>query len=147
MAEDPYKVIVTGVDEVKAGLSSVATKLQLAAVANVTEMALEVEAAAKLNFAGSHGKDEPHVTAGSTDFGPMPNVVTGNLRRSVQAEKPEQSGVFEWSTRVGPTAAYGRAVELGQHGHSGFPYFTPAVDSVRAKAFDIVTANLAAIIK
>jgi hypothetical protein len=83
-----------------------------------------IERKAKANFSGSHAKGQPHIG------GDEPNVVTGYLRRSIITTTPTRIGVASYSATVGPTAIYGRAVELGlprwTRGY-GYPYFTPAV--------------------
>lgn len=104
---------------------------------NVSDMAMRLIKLAQENFEGSHKKGEPHTG------GIRPNVVTGNLRRSIQAQggiKAVGPGVY--TTTVGPTAKYGRRVELGyKNMNRPFPYFGPASLKVRAEASSIAMEN------
>jgi hypothetical protein len=82
-----------------------------------------IEARAKRNFSGSHKAGAPHVG------GDKPNIVTGYLRRSIMSTPPVHLGIASYAATIGPTAVYGRAVELGlpRWKHGGYPYFEPAV--------------------
>lgn len=75
------------------------------------------------NFEGSHKRGQPHVG------GPKPNIVTGYLRRSVIMQPLVRTGPASYSTSVGPTAIYARAIELGlrQAPNVSYPYFRPGV--------------------
>jgi hypothetical protein len=76
------------------------------------------------NFQGSHAPGEPHVG------GSFPNVVTGNLRRSISADSVLRLGLADYSVNVAPRMDYGRRVEYGYNGSRGYPYFTPAVRTI-----------------
>lgn len=104
---------------------------------NVSDMAMRLIKLAQANFEGSHAKGEPHVG------GIKPNMVSGNLRRSIQAQGGvRQVGLGVYSTTVGPTAKYGRRVELGyKNMNRPFPYFGPASHKVRAEAEAIAMDN------
>ena len=78
------------------------------------------------NFAGFHAPGEPHVD----NSGNFPNVVTGQLRRSISMDSPYRLGVGSYATIVAPRMEYGRRVELGYNGSPGYPYFTPAYNKV-----------------
>jgi hypothetical protein len=77
--------------------------------------------------------------------GQPPKNRTGNLKRSITGEKARQ-GFASYSAIVGPTAIYGRAVELGgaptwrdgQH----FPYMKPALQKFQREAMAIVRKYL-----
>jgi hypothetical protein len=86
--------------------------------------ALMLISAAQRNFQGSHAPGEPHVG------GNFPNIVTGNLRRSISADSTERLRLADYSVTVAPRMDYGRRVEYGYNGSRGYPYFTPAVQTV-----------------
>lgn len=98
------------------------------------ELAALAESKAKGGFSGSHARGQPHVG------GPQPNVVTGNLRRSITRTAVQRTGPGDYLTRVYPSTVYARAVELGnpKTGSRAFPYFGPAMKVVRANANDIL---------
>jgi hypothetical protein len=48
--------------------------------------------------------------------GDWPNVVSGNLRRSVQVRNVVHLGVGRWSSETAPATVYGRRIELGFKG-------------------------------
>ena len=92
---------------------------------------------AKESFGPAHAKGTP-----KTVFD-KPQSITGNLRRSIRqtgsTTSPSQ-GV--WMARVGPTAIYGRRIELGFKGADSlgrvynqpkYPYFKPGVDKALTK--------------
>lgn len=126
---------VYGLAEVRAALEKVTREADAASRVIVVKGAAMAESAAKKNFDGSHAKGQPHVG------GDKPNVVTGNLRRSITHDPVVRIGVASYGTRVGPTVIYGRRVELGYQGGGGgrghqttrpFPYFGPAVAATAA---------------
>lgn len=91
---------------------------------------------AQANFEGSHKKGQPHVG------GTKPNVVTGNLRRSIIMQPIVRTGLASYSTSVGPTAIYSRAVELGlrQAPAIHYPFFQPGAQEA-AKEFPSIMAE------
>jgi len=102
----------------------------------VSEGLAVVERAAKSNFEGSHPPGFPHVG------GSKPNVVTGHLRRSIKANPVRRTSPVSWEGEVGPTAIYGRRIELGYPGGGSgpghqrtrpFPYLKPAADESHAR--------------
>ncbi len=125
------KVVIEGLPEFRAAVGELKTRIDAASRVIVVQSAALIEARAKRNFSGSHRRGEPHTG------GAQPNVVTGFLRRSITTDPVTRSGFGVWSTQVGPTAVYGRRIELG-HGGGGkgrgrqrtrpFPYLGPAVD-------------------
>lgn len=129
-----------GYNEVQAALDRLAVKVDLATRQIVAKAAAMVEKEAKSNFSGSHKRNESH------SGGSEPNVVTGDLRRSITATPVARTGVASYTAAVGPTAAYGRRVELGWNGSAGYPYFNPAVKTSRAKFGALAAATWAAIL-
>jgi hypothetical protein len=114
---------ILGVPELRAALDAVVERSTLHAREAVAEAAHLVEAQAKMNATGRPG----------------PNVQTGYLRRSIVVRGPTNEG-FWWSARIGPTAVYGRRVELGFTGtdslgrtydQKGYPYLGPAYRYIR----------------
>lgn len=79
---------------------------------------------AQANFSGAHARGKPHVG------GSKPNVVSGDLRRSIRPDPVVKRGDGDYATKVAPHMRYGRRVELGFKGSRKFPYFQPAVDKV-----------------
>ena len=129
-------VVVSGVREFNAGLTEMVHR-QSAATREATARLLHmIEAEAKKNLAtGSHRKGEPTTAAP----GEPPDLVTGNLRRSVRVTGPDLVGPTAWQGQTGPTAEYGRIQELG--GVTGAwdsvlparPYMQPAWEMVRPR--------------
>lgn len=114
-----------GIAEVEAAYTKVSIAADLAVKAALVKIAADVVKRAMGNFEGSHKKGERHVG------GSKPNIVTGNLRRSIFMTPPVRSGV-DWHITVAFGAMYGRAVELGKTpGSAKYPFFTPAVEASR----------------
>lgn len=125
---DGISIVWTGFEALEAKLTEIAQKADAISRDLVVKSAALVTAAAQKNFEGSHKRGSPH-TGGN-----KPNVVTGYLRRSITMTTPVRTGVSSYVAKVGPTAIYGRAVELGLHsGARAYPYFRPAVKSVTPK--------------
>lgn len=116
-----------GRPELDAALAVIVARAERTAKEIVMEGAALVERAAKQNFQGKHRPGQPHVG------GDRPNVVTGSLRRSIGHERVKLTPTRGYSTRVGPRMIYSRSVELGNPRTNSrpFPYFTPAVETVR----------------
>lgn len=142
-------VITKGLTETATAIKTIAVKLDAAAKVIVTQSAALIEAEAKKNFVGSHKKGAPHVG------GDRPNVVTGNLRRSITHDPVTRDGIGAWRTAVGPTAVYGRRVELGYtgggsgRGHQAtrpFPFLKPAVDGAEMQLTAIGLAGWARVL-
>jgi phage gpG-like protein len=91
-----------------------------------------IEAETKKNLAiGTHKRGEPTTSAPGTP----PDLVTGQLRRSIRVKGPRSIGPQTWEASVGPTAVYGRIQELGgdtgRHYASHLParpYLAPAFE-------------------
>ena len=65
---------------------------------------------ARRNFSGAHAPGFWH-TGGN-----QPNTVTGDLQASIRFLTPTiKEGPGKYSNRSGPTAIYGRVIELGAH--------------------------------
>lgn len=126
-----------GIKEVTRALEKSALAANTAAQANVNQAATYLIRAAQSNFEGAHKKGEPHVG------GAKPNIVTGNLRRSILAGGIRNVGPGTWANTVGPTAVYGRAVELGGRHSGSYPYFGPAVAQTRRELGRIASDNWA----
>ncbi|HEY3718368.1 MAG TPA: hypothetical protein VGL39_27915 [Jatrophihabitantaceae bacterium] len=127
---------VLGLKELTAALHKVSAEADLAARATVLDAAKLLETAAKHNFGGAHKKGEPHVPAFQNGH-PIPNVVTGTLRRSIRHDPLTRYGLGEWGTRVGPSTAYSRRVEL----EYGYAFFTPAAEGIASKLPEIGAAH------
>lgn len=108
-----------------AALDRIASAADAATKELVNVGSLTLTVAAKDNFIGSHRRGEPHVG------GNRPNIVSGNLRRSIRSDPITRFGMADYGTSVAPRMIYSRAVELGFHGSPGYPYFGPAVDKTR----------------
>lgn len=134
-----------GVSAVMDAFTKVSAQADATSRTIVTKAAALVEKTAKGNFQGAHRRGQPHV-------GPMqPNIVTGNLRRSITHTRVARSGPFTWSTEVGPTAIYGRRVELGgtfgNNTTRPFPYFGPAVDATQSQIAELAAAEWATFLR
>ena len=115
-----------GIKEVQRAFDKVSAEADEAAKYALRKVGADVVKKAMGNFEGSHAKGMAHVG------GDKPNIVTGNLRRSIYMESPKREG-GDWTIRVGFGAVYGMSVEFGNpRTHSrAFPFFTPAVDASR----------------
>ncbi len=92
--------------------------------------AASVERQAKKNAnTGTHPRGQGHIPG----TGPGPNVVTGNLRRSIFSRSKVGFG-NSYVAEVGASMVYARAVEMGvPEWKSGvkYPYLVPAVESLK----------------
>jgi len=126
-------VVLVGVPQFKVALDEL-----VAAAAEATKIAvikgghlIQAETQRKLTTS-SHAKG----TATPSQPGEPPSLVTGQLRRSIRVDHPNRGGDGIWSTRIGPTAVYGRIQELGGvtgRGHATTlpvrPYLAPALEA------------------
>lgn len=125
-----------GFQQAAGALTRLSAASDMAARASTDDASAYLIREAMANFEGAHRKGEPHVG------GKKPNVVTGNLRRSILADTIEKLRPGYYARDVGPTAIYARAVELGREGHSAaYPYFAPAVIQLRQYMPSLVTEN------
>lgn len=132
-----YEAFWTGLEDLQKAMVKAGAQVDAAAAANVKIGAMTLVRDAQANFQGSHKKGEPHVG------GDKPNIVTGNLRRSIMADSLRHAAMGSYTTSVGPTMKYGRRVELGLAPTGPYPYFGPAAAKLRAEMGAIATANWA----
>lgn len=131
-----------GLDAFHEAFARMGAGVDVAARRNVTEATAYLIREAQSNFEGSHKKGAPHVG------GAKPNVVTGNLRRSIVGSGVRHDLMGGYTNTVGPTAKYGRRVELGMPGMGGaYPYFGPAAKTIRGRMAGIAAANWAKFVK
>lgn len=128
-------IVWSGVEEFASALTRVGERASIASRSALVEIASELEKAAKQNASGRPG----------------PNVVTGTLRRSIKHDPVTPWGLGGWQTKVGPTAVYGRRIELGFSGADSlgrvykqppYPYFTPAFHAVVRRIPAIMAKHL-----
>lgn len=126
-------VILVGVPRFQAALDEL-----VAAAGEATKTAvikggylIQAETQKKLTTS-SHPRNTPT----PSQPGEPPSLVTGQLRRSIRIDHPNRGGDGIWSTRIGPTAVYGRIQELGGvTGRGGAttlparPYLAPALEA------------------
>ena len=122
-----------GEDQFYAALKSVMKDVDAASSTIVDQGSMMIVRAAQANFSGTHAKDEPHVG------GNKPNIVTGDLRRSIMADSVTRLSFANYSVTIAPRMVYGRRVELGfvgadslgrNYNTPGYPYFMPGVHAV-----------------
>jgi hypothetical protein len=116
--------------QVLAGLDLTEKKVNDAARFAIGMAAAAVERQAKKNAnTGTHKRGQGHIPG----TGPGPNVVTGNLRRSIYSQTKIGFGSL-YVAEVGASMVYARAVEMGlPTWKSGvkYPYMVPAVESLK----------------
>jgi hypothetical protein len=130
-----------GMEALQEAFVRAGAQVDTAAKANVADATLRLIKDARDNFEGSHAKGQPHVG------GSKPNVVTGDLRRSIMAAGMVHHGMASYSNQVAPTMRYGRRVELGLAPTGAYPYFGPAAAKLRSEMGAIAEANWAKHIK
>lgn len=113
-----------GMSAYDAAIERLSVKLDEAVRMVVVKTSMALVREAQSNFSGSHRRGEPHVG------GNQPNIVSGNLRRSIKATPVTRFGRGDYGATVAPTMIYGRRVELGFRGSRKYPYFGPAVQKV-----------------
>jgi len=124
---------VFGEKEFAIALDGLIVRASLASVRFVQEGALLIERQAKVNASGpKHKRGTP--TKASPGSGP--GIITGTLRRSIRTELGRVAGYAE--AKVGPTAIYGRAVELTYN----YPYLIPAAKFVQSVALPVLAARI-----
>lgn len=127
-------VELRGVSEFLAALDGMVAAADVAAREATGKGAHLIEAETKKNLSiGTHRRGEPTTSAPGTP----PDLVTGQLRRSIRVEGPTKTGPGAWESKTGPTAVYGRIQELGGvTGRGGAtalparPYLEPAVKAL-----------------
>lgn len=125
-----------GIAEFEAGLQRVARQADDASKLIVAKSAAVLIKEAQSDFSGtrkwvSGDRGGRHLDPPAHTGGDQPNVISGDLRRSIKAEPIVRLGLATYGTSVGPKVAYGRRVELGYLGSHGYPFFDPAVERAR----------------
>jgi len=119
-------IVITNLDDVLRAIGNVGSDVERGAKIGIGRAGLAVERQAKLNAnTGTHKKGQPR------SGGPGPNVVTGNLRRSINTSV--RYGFGTYIAIVGASMEYARAVEKGSpRWKSGvkYPYLEPAALSL-----------------
>lgn len=137
---------VEGLAEFNRAVNAMQRRIANAGRGIVSESLHVVERAAKGNFTGSHPPGFPHVG------GSKPNIVTGHLRRSIKTTPVRRTSPVSWEGEVGPTAVYGRRIELGYPGGGTgpghqrtrpFPYLKPAADDSHARLLAVAAKRWA----
>ena len=131
------RVIWMGIKEFNAALTGLQTRQLVASRTALRKSLSLVERETKdLLSISSHMPNEPTMSAP----GEPPELVTGDLRRSVKQSRIEQIGPTRFEGEVGPTIEYGRIQELG--GIAGYnaylpsrPYLEPAFHNVLPEIF------------
>lgn len=135
-------IVITNLDDVLKAIDGAATKIEQGAQIGIMRAGLEIERRAKKNFVGARKYkimtskkgnvylkiDPPRHTGGQ-----FPNVVTGNLRRSITTSFTR--GMGKYTATVGSSMIYARSVERGnkQNPAIKYPYLEPAaLDAVRS---------------
>lgn len=120
----------TNLPQVLAALGKTEADLNNAARFAIGMAAAEVERQAKKNAnTGTHPRGQGHIPG----TGPGPNVVTGNLRRSIYSQTKIGFG-NSYVAEVGASMVYARAVEMGlPEWKSGvkYPYLAPAAETLK----------------
>jgi hypothetical protein len=121
-------IVITNLDDVLRDLGHTAQQVDFAAKFAIGITGAAVERQAKLNAnTGTHKVGEPRISGGIG-----PNVVTGNLRRSIFSRT--RIGFGTYIAEVGATMEYARQVEQGGgRWKSGvkYPYIAPAAEKLR----------------
>jgi len=119
-------IVITNLDDVLRAIGNLGSNVEQGAKIGIGRAGLAVERQAKLNAnTGTHKKGQPR------SGGPGPNVVTGNLRRSINTSV--RYGFGTYIAIVGASMVYARAVEKGSPTwKSGvkYPYLEPAALSL-----------------
>ena len=131
-----YTNVWKGIKESTAKLEGMARDVDAAGREIVVKGAALVITYAQQNFAGAHAKGQPHIETSNGG----PNIVTGDLRRSIIMDPIVRLGFSEYMTQIGPTMVYGRAVELGLKNGANYPYFGPAVEKAMPE-IDAISAE------
>ncbi len=101
---------IDGVSALIAALEAKKTAIDRATYAATGESGRLLQSDARRNFQGSHAPGFHHIG------GDKPNTVTGDLQASIRFLTPTvKEGPGVYSNRSGPSAVYGRIIELGGH--------------------------------
>lgn len=129
-------IVWHGLNELEAAFAGLNTRVEAATRDGVVEAAHLAERYEKeeAGAGGHHQKGTP--TTASKGGGPA--VITGTLRRSITVGDIRPYGTGGWSAKIGPTAIYGRRVEL-EYGYAytrpGFLRALPEFPAIYARAW------------
>lgn len=132
-------VLWAGIKEFNAALARVQARQLVASRTALRKSLSLIERETKdLLTIGTHAPHEPTMSAP----GEPPELVSGDLRRSVKQSPIEQIGPTRFQGEVGPTIEYGRIQELGGiAGHNAYlpsrPYLEPAFTNVLPEIFAV----------
>ena len=116
-------VRLVGVPQFMAALDGMVGAADAASREAVAKGGHLIEAETKKDLSiGSHAKGQPTTSTPGTP----PDLVTGQLRRSIKVTGPTKTGPGAWESRTGPTAVYGRIQELGGVTGRGGATYLPA---------------------
>jgi hypothetical protein len=138
-------MINSNINQVMKAVTRYTDKIDLGVQAARDEMAMKMVQLSKEEIKGKRPSGE-RATPGEP-----PMNRTGNLRRSIKAEK-YRKGFGVYSAVVGPTIVYGRSVEIagkyaprtwsGATKDKGFPYMEPAYKKFKQVAYAILRKHL-----
>lgn len=135
-------IIIANLDDVLKAIDGIGDKVEQGAAVGIMRAGLEVERRAKKNFVGTRtyklmtsksGKAYLKISPPRHTGGQFPNVVTGNLRRSIHTTFVR--GMGKYTATVGSSMIYARSVEKGNRTNPAikYPYLEPAaLDAVRS---------------
>jgi len=138
-------MINSNINQVMKAVTKYTDKIDIGVRAARDEMAMKMVQLSKEEIKGKRNPGEKAIP------GEPPMNRTGNLRRSIKAEKV-RSGFASYSAIVGPTIIYGRSVEVagkyapptwsGDTRAKGFPYMEPAYKKFKQVAYAILRKHL-----
>jgi hypothetical protein len=127
-----------GISEFGAALEKISKQADDASKVIVVKSSAVVIKESQANFEGTRkrvmgprAQKYGHLVADRHVGGDKPNIISGNLRRSIKADPITRFGLAEHGTKVGPRMGYGRRVALGLDGSKGYDFFAPAVATAR----------------
>jgi len=127
-------IVVTNLDDVLRAIDNVGSDIEQGAKIGIGRAGLAIERQAKLNASNGTRVREGNKIIPPRHIGPSgqgPNVITGNLRRSIKTSV--RYGFGTYIAIVGASMEYARAVEMGSpRWKSGvkYPYLEPAAMSL-----------------
>ena len=129
------RIQLTNLAEVLAGFEKTNEKIRSAAQVAIAQTGLAIERQAKINASNGvrrrvGGRIVPPRHIGPSGEGP--NVISGNLRRSITT-KPKSGFGDKYVVEVSASMVYARAVEKGLPQWNGvkYPYLEPAATRLR----------------
>ena len=129
------RIQITNIDDVLRGLNAAQDKIEEATRYALGMAGLQVERQAKINASNGTrvrrgGRIVPPRHIGPSGSGP--NVISGNLRRSISTKVMQGFG-STYIAEVSASMVYARAVEEGLPEWNGvkYPYLRPAADTLR----------------